>query len=105
MFIIISQFFSLDEKDIFIDGKLKENWLKNVFSQEYTIDVSDLKFLTEKGVFHIFGEFFTSEINYVRNDQPDTTSCVLSLGKKAGQPICPEHEGFQNNYHWRLAGE
>ena len=71
--------------------------MKNDFNSEYTIDISDLKYQTEKGLFHIFGEFFTSEINFVRNDQPDITSCVLSLGKKAGQSICPEHESFQNN--------
>ena len=65
------------------------------------IDISNFKFLMEKGFFHIFGEFFTSEINLVRNEQPDITICVLPLGKKAGQPICPEHESFQNNNRFR----
>ena len=75
-----------------------ENWLKNDFNSEYSIDISDFKFQAEKGLFHIFGELFTSEINFVRNDQPDITSCALSLGKNAGQSTCPEHESFQNNY-------
>ena len=74
--------------------------MKNDLNEEYEIDLSDFKFLTEKGLFHIFGEFYTSEINFVRNDQPDITSCVLSLGKKGGQSICPEHESFQNYYRF-----
>ena len=94
--------FRLDEKDIFINGKPEDNWMKNEFNSEYTIDISDFQFLMEKGVFHIFGEFFTSEINFLRNDAPDVTACVLALGKKAGQSICPEHESFQNYYFWKV---
>ena len=93
-----NKLFSLDEKEIFVDGKPIENWLKNDFNSEYSIDISDFQFQAEKGLFHIFGELFTSEINFIRNDQPDITSCALSLGKKAGQSTCPEHESFQNNY-------
>ena len=93
-----NKLFSLDEKEIFVDGKPIENWLKNDFNSEYSIDISDFQFQAEKGLFHIFGELFTSEINFIRNDQPDITTCALSLGKKAGQSTCPEHESFQNNY-------
>ena len=83
-----------------IDGKPNDNWLKSTLNDEYQIDLWDFTFLTEKGLFHVFGEYFTSEINLLRNDQPDITSCVLSMGKKAGQSTCPEHESFQNNHRF-----
>ena len=92
--------FSFDEKQTIIDGKPSDIWLKSDLDDEYQIDVWDFTFLTEKGVFHVFGEFFTSEINFLRNDSPDITSCVLSLGRKAGQATCPEHESFQNYYRF-----
>ena len=88
--------FSLDEKEIFIDGKPEDNWLKNDFNEEYTLDISDVKFVSEKGFFHLFGELFVTEINFVRNEAPDKTECVLSMGKQAGKSTCPEHESFQN---------
>ena len=91
--------FSRDEKEIFIGGKpTTENFLKNEFNKEYTIDINDVKFVSEKGFFHIFGELFTSEISFVRNDAPDKTACALSLGKEAGKSTCPEQESFQNRY-------
>ena len=46
----------------------------------------------------MFGEFFTSEISFVRNDAPDKTECTLSLGEIAGKSTCPEQESFQNRY-------
>ena len=55
-----------------------------------------MKFITEKGFFHIFGELFTSEISFVRHDAPDITACGLSLGKEAGKSTCPEQENFRN---------
>ena len=88
--------FSLDEKEIFLDGKPEDNWLKNDFNEEYTFDISDVKFVSEKGFFHLFGELFVTEINFVRNEAPDKTECVLSMGKEAGKSTCPEHESFQN---------
>ena len=91
-------FFSRDEKEIFIDGKPTQNFLKNHFNKEYTIDINDFKFVSEKGFFHIFGELFTSEISFVRNDAPDKTACALSLGKEAGKSTCPEQDSFQNRY-------
>ena len=87
-------FFSRDEKEVFIDGEPADNWLKNDFNDEYTIDIWALKFVTEKGFFHIFGELFTSEISFVRNDAPDKTACTLSLGEIAGKSTCPEQESF-----------
>ena len=90
-------FFSRDEKEVFIDGEPADNWLKNDFNDEYTIDIWALKFVTEKGFFHIFGELFTSEISFVRNDAPDKTACTLSLGEIAGTSICPEQESFPEN--------
>ena len=42
------------------------NWLKNDFTEEYSFDILDLKNLLEKGLFHLFGELFTAEINSVR---------------------------------------
>ena len=88
--------FSLDEKEIFLDGEFKDNWLKNDFNEEYTLDISDVKFVSEKGFFHLFGELFVTEINFVRNEAPDKTECVLSMGKEAGKPMCPEHESFHS---------
>ena len=87
---------SLDEKEPFIDGEPAENFLKNDFNEEYKIDLSTVKYVAEKGFFHIFGEFFTSEISFLRNDSPDKTECTLSLGEKAGQSTCPEQESFLN---------
>ena len=87
-------FFSRDEKEVFVDGEPVDNWLKNSFNSEYTIDIMDSKFVTEKGFFHIFGELFTSEISFIRNDAPDITACALSLGKEAGKSTCPEQESF-----------
>ena len=52
----------------------------------------------EKGFYHIFGEYFTSEISFIRNDAPDITACALSLGKEAGKSTCPEQENFRNRY-------
>ena len=96
---IIQYHFSRDEKELFIDGKPTENWLKNDFTQDYKIYFwTDIKFVIEKGFFHIFGELYTSEINFVRNDAPDKTECVLSLGKEAGKSTCPEQENFQSRY-------
>ena len=71
--------------------------MKNDFNEEYGINIHDVKFVSEKGFFHIFGELFTSEINFVRNDPPDKSACVLSLGKDAGKSTCPEHESFPND--------
>ena len=88
--------FSLDEKEIFLDGEFKDNWLKNDFNEEYTLDISDVKFVSEKGFFHLFGELFVTEINFVRNEAPDKTECVLSMGKVAGKSTCPEHESFHS---------
>ena len=75
---------------------MRDNWLKTDLTEEYNMNILDLKFITEKGFFHVFGELFTSEINFVRNDAPDRSDCVLSLGKEAGKSICPEQESFQN---------
>ena len=86
--------FRRDEKEIFVDGKPTDNWLKNFFNSEYTMGIMDIKFVTEKGFFHIFGELFTSEISFIRNDAPDKTACALSLGKEAGKSTCPEQEKF-----------
>ena len=88
--------FSRDEKELFINGEPTNNWLKNDFNSEYTIDIMDSKFVMEKGFFHIFGEYFTSEISFIRNDAPDITACALSLGKEAGKSTCPEQENFRN---------
>ena len=48
-----------------------------------------------KGFFHLFGELLLAEINLLRTEPPDRSECVLSMGKIAGQHLCPEHEGFQ----------
>ena len=72
--------------------------MKNDFNEEYKIDLSTVKYVAEKGFFHIFGEFFTSELSFIRNDSPDKTECTLSLGEKAGQSLCPEQESFL--YRW-----
>ena len=93
-FIFVQMIFSLDEKEIFLDGEFKENWLKNDFNEEYTLDITDVKFVSEKGFFHLFGELLLPEINFVRNEAPDKTECVLSLGEEAGKSLCPEHESF-----------
>ena len=45
---------------------LSLNWLKNDFTEEYSFDILDLKNLLEKGLFHLFGELFTAEVNSVR---------------------------------------
>ena len=47
-------------------NSLSLNWLKNDFTEEYSFDIMDLKNLLEKGLFHIFGELFTDELNSVR---------------------------------------
>ena len=103
---IIQYHFSRDEKELFIDGKPTENWLKNDFTQDYKIYFwTDIKFVIEKGFFHIFGELYTSEINFVRNDAPDKTECVLSLGKEAGKSTCPEQENFKVDISpWKVLG-
>ena len=36
-----------------------------------------------------------AEINLLRTEPPDRSECVLSMGRIAGQNLCPEHEGFQ----------
>ena len=95
--LLYEHFFSRDEKELFIDGEPAENFLKNDFNEEYKIDLSAVKYVTEKGFYHIFGEFFTSEISFLRNDAPDKTECTLSLGEIAGKSTCPEQESFQNN--------
>ena len=51
----MNTFFSRDEKELFIDGEPAENFLKNDFNEEYKIDLSAVKYVTEKGFFHIFG--------------------------------------------------
>ena len=55
----------------------------------------DIKNLLEKGLFHLFGELFTAEVNSVRLEPPNIAECVLSMGKKSGQTLCPEYECFQ----------
>ena len=47
-------------------NSLSLNWLKNDFTEEYSFDILDLKNLLEKGLFHLFGELFTAEVNSVR---------------------------------------
>ena len=90
--------FSLDEKEIFVGGEPKDNPLKNDFNEEYTLDITDVKFVSEKGFFHLFGELLLPEINFVRNEAPDKTECVLALGEEAGKSLCPEHESFPYDF-------
>ena len=47
-------------------NSLSLNWMKNDFTEEYSFDILDLKNLLEKGLFHLFGELFTAEVNSVR---------------------------------------
>ena len=51
--------------------------------------------LVEKGFFHLFGELYLDGINSLRSGPPDRSECVLSMGRIAGQHLCPEQESFQ----------
>ena len=51
--------------------------------------------LVEKGFFHLFGELYLDGINSLRSGPPDRSECVLSMGRIAGQYLCPEQESFQ----------
>ena len=51
--------------------------------------------LVEKGFFHLFGELYLDGINSLRTGPPDRSECVLSMGRIAGQHLCPEQENFQ----------
>ena len=43
----------------------------------------------------MFGELYLDGINSLRTGPPDRSECVLSMGRIAGQHLCPEQENFQ----------
>ena len=79
-----------ESKYIFENGKPRNNWLKNDFSEDYSINIQDLKNMLEKGLFHLFGELFSAEVSSLQTEPPDRSECVLPLGRKADQFLCPE---------------
>ena len=74
---------------------LSVNHLTNELQEEYKIGVMDVKNLVEKGFFHLFGELYLDGINSLRTGPPDRSECVLSMGRIAGQHLCPEQGSFQ----------
>jgi len=96
-FIYPNQFLqSLEEKYIFLYEPPDENGTQKIDltvndHEETFIDLTDFQNLVQKGFFHLFGELLMTEINSLRTEPPDRSECVLSMGRIAGQHLCPEH--------------